>query len=100
MWIVRNPELSAASVGPDKCDLAQLGNNLLAEDETNRLRRLREMAVRRRYRAEQARVQQYSGRRVRNCRARRQTENNRHRSQQAATIERQASDQQVQCRPS
>jgi hypothetical protein len=98
--IVRNPELSAASIGPDECDLAQLGNDLLAEYETNRFRRLRKMAVRRRCRTEQARVQQHSGRGVRDCRARRQTENNRHRSQHAATIERQASDQEVQCRPS
>ena len=88
MRIVRNPELSAASIGPDKCDLAQLRNDLLTEDETNRLRQLREAAVRRRYRAEQTRVQQHSGRGVRNCRARRETESNRHRSQHAATIER------------
>jgi len=98
--IVRNPELCAAPIGPDKRDLAQLGDDLLAEDETNRLRRLREMAVRRWCRAEQARVQQYSGRGARDCRAGRETESNRHRSQYAATIERQASDQEVQCRPS
>jgi len=55
--IVRNPELCAAPIRPDKRDLAQLRNDLLAEDETNRLRRLCEMAVRGWCRAQQARVQ-------------------------------------------
>src|SRR4029077_17008743 len=67
--IVRNPELCAAPIGPDNRDLAQLRNDLLAEDETNRFRRLREMAVRRWCRAEQARMQQYPGRGNRRLRA-------------------------------
>jgi hypothetical protein len=45
-------------------------------------------------------VQQHPGRGLRDCRADHETESNRHRSQHAATIERQASDQEVQCRPS
>ena len=46
--IVGNLKLGAASIWTDERDLAQLGNNLLAEDEANRFGRLREMTVRRR----------------------------------------------------
>lgn len=89
--IGRNPKLTAASVRPAKRDLAQLGHNLLAEHETNRLGRLSEMALRRRCRAEQGRVQQHPGRGMRDRRAKHETEKNRRRSHRAATIKEESS---------
>ena len=43
-----HPKLNASAVGLAECDLTQGGNDLFAEDESNGLGRLREMAVRRR----------------------------------------------------